>query len=699
MENLGTQVWGDLLNKLSSLSQDRSRLEAELQQVNALLQDAQSAALSASRSQRETTQLFVQLTNALPVVFWILESQTLNVLFVSPSFETLTGLPASELMKDIRVWRKIVHKDDLPELAERLQRLRTLEAMPDSERTFRIQRVTDQAVRHVRIMVFPIFDAQGYPYRRAALLEDITDRHKAEQQLRQSITFRNSIFDNAEIGIVVVSKDGRFLAWNRYMEDCTGLPTHEVLAGIKTAVLNPGHPLLQGSQQAQAGETLTQEPCSIRHSKTDRELSIQVTWGPLRDEHDGITGAIGLVRDVTEQLDTEQRLRTSEGMFRTLAEGSPDGLMLTRGTKIHYVNPMLERITGYSTAELVGSDCTTLLPAAERDRTTPRLMEFLGRTDAKCVQPMELYLLRRDGSLVHVSAQSVHVHIPEGPSVLTLVHDLTERDQRAALQQDYLRVREQRSRTLEALQMVQDLSRRLANAQETESRRVARELHDDVGQLLTGLKLSLQRIHPTHISDDPGREALRNAQELVGDIVERVRRLSLELRPTILDDLGLYPTLRWLAERYERLMHVRVQVLQKGVDRRFPPEVESTAYRIAQEALTNVARHAKSQEATVRIWSDGVHLGVQIEDHGQGFDPEGALSARQAAGLSGMMERARLLGGTCAIESRPGEGTRVTAELPLRPAAPEELLDASGSGARVPESPDDSSPDPPSHNP
>jgi signal transduction histidine kinase len=215
----------------------------------------------------------------------------------------------------------------------------------------------------------------------------------------------------------------------------------------------------------------------------------------------------------------------------------------------------------------------------------------------------------------------------------------------------------------------------LANAQETESRRVARELHDDIGQLLTGLKLSLQRIAPTDIGHENGRTALKNAQELVGDIVERVRRLSLELRPTILDDLGLFPTLRWLAERYERLMHIRVQLLQRGVDRRFPPEVESTAYRIAQEALTNVARHAKVNEATVRIWSDGVHLGLQIEDHGQGFNPEGALSARQAAGLSGMMERARLLGGTCTIESRPKEGTLVTAELPLRPAAPEELLE------------------------
>lgn len=688
MENLGSQVWTDLLSKLSALGQDKARLEDELQHVHSLLLDAQNAALSASRSQRETTQLFVQLTNALPVVFWILESATLNVLFVSPSFETLTGLPASELLKDITVWRKIVHPDDMPDLAERLQRLRTLEAMPDAERTFRILRTTDQATRHVRIMVFPIFDAQGQPYRRAALIEDITDRHRAEQQLRQSINFQNSIFANAEIGIVVVDSQGRFLTWNRYMEETTGYSTDDVLAGRYSSVLPKDHALLRNSDRALVGETCTDVPCRIQHSRTGREIWGQITYGPLRDARGEISGAIGLMRDVSEQLGAERRLRASEAMFRTLAEGSPDGLLLTAGLTALYANPTLLRITGYERDELYGKDCTMLLPDTERDRVVPRLAEFLAQSDAQCSEPMELYLLRKDGRLVHVTSQSAHVLIQGGMSTLTIIRDLTERDHAVGLQKNLDREREQRTRTLEALQLVQDLSRRLANAQETESRRVARELHDDIGQLLTGLKLSLQRIAPGDISHETGREALHNAQELVGDIVERVRRLSLELRPTILDDLGLFPTLRWLAERYERMMHIRVQLLQRGVDRRFPPEVESTAYRIAQEALTNVARHARVNEATVRIWSDGVHLGLQIEDHGRGFHPEGALSARQAAGLSGMMERARLVGGTCTIESRPGEGTRVTAELPLRLAAPEELLDMQDPVPRTPDGPE-----------
>lgn len=684
MENLGQQVWSELLTRLAALSATNSRLEAELQQANARYLEAQAAEKAAKLSEHETSQLFQQLTSALPVVFWILESHSLKLLYVSPSFRDLTGLSPAELMKDITVWRTLVHPNDLHDFGERLQRLRTLEAMPDTERTFRIVRRPDQAVRHVRIIVFPINDENGLPYRRAAMLEDITDRHKAEQKLQQSIDLQNAIFANAQVGMVVTDRAGTYRAWNRYMEECTGIPSTSMIGAKVHLAPRVACWQAEGRERASMGEIFTAAPIALRHHQSGRELWVQVTYGPLRHADGRIEGVIGLLRDVTEQLRNEQTLRDSESLFRNLAESSPDGLLLTKGTTISYVNPTLLRITGYDTSEqLAGTDATLLLPAAEKLRMIPRITSFLASPDAQCPQPTELYLLRRDGGIVHVSGHCAHVRVNDWSATMTIIRDLTERDRAAVLANSLDREREHRAQTVQALQMVQDLSRRLANAQETESRRVARELHDDIGQLLTGLKLSLQRIQPSAVEDGDARTALRNAQELVGDIVERVRRLSLELRPTILDDLGLVPTLRWLTERFDRLMHIRVSLLQRGVDRRFPPELESTAYRIAQEALTNVARHAKVNEATVRIWSDGVLLGLQIEDHGQGFDPEGALSARQAAGLSGMIERARLLGGTCTVESRPGEGTLVTAELPLQPTPAEDLIEAQPASLRV----------------
>jgi len=144
-----------------------------------------------------------------------------------------------------------------------------------------------------------------------------------------------------------------------------------------------------------------------------------------------------------------------------------------------------------------------------------------------------------------------------------------------------------------------------------------------------------------------------------------VRDLSLALRPAMLDDLGLVPALLWHFERYTAQTNVRVTFKHSGLARRYQAVIETAAYRIVQEALTNVARHAGVREVTVRLWADTDALNVQIEDQGNGFDPEAALARGNTGGLAGMRERAILLGRHLIVESSPGTGTRVTAELPL----------------------------------
>ena len=203
---------------------------------------------------------------------------------------------------------------------------------------------------------------------------------------------------------------------------------------------------------------------------------------------------------------------------------------------------------------------------------------------------------------------------------------------------------------------LQALSRRLVEVQESERRHVARELHDEIGQSLTGIHLLLRMS-----TCEPAYEA----QEMVGELIARVRNLSLDLRPSMLDDLGLLPALLWHFDRYTAQTDISVTFRHAGLEgRRFEPEVETGAYRIVQEALTNVARHAGVREATVRLRADRDTLTVEVEDQGAGFDPEAALAARASSGLSGMRERSALLGGTLKVESAPGAGVRLQAELP-----------------------------------
>ncbi|RME47320.1 MAG: GAF domain-containing protein [Chloroflexi bacterium] len=212
-------------------------------------------------------------------------------------------------------------------------------------------------------------------------------------------------------------------------------------------------------------------------------------------------------------------------------------------------------------------------------------------------------------------------------------------------------------------QRLETLSRQLVELQEIERRHIARELHDEISQVLTGLKLALETIR--RLPADMARERLGKAQELVNELMARVRELSLDLRPTMLDDSGLLPALLWHFGHYTAQTGVVVSFEHSGLERRFSAEVETAAYRIVQEALTNVARYAGVNEVAVRVTADEEKLYVEVEDEGVGFDPMSALGAGSTFGLVGMHERAILLGGQLTLDSAPGRGTRLKAELPV----------------------------------
>jgi signal transduction histidine kinase len=199
------------------------------------------------------------------------------------------------------------------------------------------------------------------------------------------------------------------------------------------------------------------------------------------------------------------------------------------------------------------------------------------------------------------------------------------------------------------------VSQRLVETQEAERADIARELHDEVGQLLTGLKLMLET---------PGAVDRREEMKaIVNDLMARVRGLSMSLRPPMLDDLGLVPALLWLVQHYSGQTGVEVDLCHQGLEHRLRAEVETAAFRIVQEALTNVARHAEVKAATVRLETAAAHLRVQVRDTGRGFDVH--VRGAGSAGLAGMRERARLVGGRLTVDSRPGQGTLVSAMLPL----------------------------------
>lgn len=213
--------------------------------------------------------------------------------------------------------------------------------------------------------------------------------------------------------------------------------------------------------------------------------------------------------------------------------------------------------------------------------------------------------------------------------------------------------------------------RRLAKAvwmvQEEERRALARELHDGIGQTLTALKNQLERVRQRD-EDGALADLLADSVELASLALNDTRELSRLLRPAVLDDLGLDPALRWLSRTLGKRAALRIEVDCDLGEERLEPDVETLVFRVVQEALTNIIKHAQTSEAWVRVDRHPPGLRVQIRDEGTGFDPDRALrgaAASESLGLRGMRDRLELFGGRMDVASSPGQGSTITMSVPL----------------------------------
>ena len=362
-----------------------------------------------------------------------------------------------------------------------------------------------------------------------------------------------------------------------------------------------------------------------------------------RGDDGQVQQVIGVTQDITERKRVEEALREAQAHTESILSSVADShILLDRQWRYLYVNTAAARAIGRPPEQILGRTLWELYPdivGTELERQYQRVM------DERLPITFDFHYATQD---TDTWWENRFYPAPEGLALFAT--DITARKHAEA----------ERAHLFEQLQR---LSRQLLQAQEAERHTLARELHDEIGQRLTGLGMLLSTINQ-QLLPDVARVRLADAEALVRRLLEQVRSLALDLRPAMLDDLGLVPALLWLFERYTTQTQIVVRfehLLQE--EQRFKMDVETVAYRIVQEALTNVARHAGVTEVTVRLWTDGDILSMIIVDQGRGFTPQ-AVRTHTSIGLAGMAERAVLLGGDLTIESRPGAGTRVTAVLP-----------------------------------
>jgi two-component system sensor histidine kinase UhpB len=370
-----------------------------------------------------------------------------------------------------------------------------------------------------------------------------------------------------------------------------------------------------------------------------------------------------------QQADSGRRPEKALRRYRQLFDWAPDGLLATdlRGN-IRDANRAAARLLGLSQGDLVGQSLAVFISRGQRRPFRSRLAR-LRAGGGREIQEWEVRLQPRGGEPIETALAIAPVMgSPPGRSrFLCAIRDITRRKRiERRLKESERQYRSLYREMLAHRDTLRTLSARYLHAREEEAKRIAHQLHDEAGQITASIHLALAEIGRELPA--PGRERLQQVTASLDEFEEGLRRLSHELRPTILDDLGLRPALEFLAEGFSARTGIAIRV-EGTAKRRVNPLVETAIYRVVQEALANIARHSSAGHASIELTRERACLLCTVRDDGVGFDPDLLLSGdagRRGLGLLGVRERLDALGGRIQIRSAPGTGTELSVAVPLR---------------------------------
>jgi PAS domain S-box-containing protein len=390
-------------------------------------------------------------------------------------------------------------------------------------------------------------------------------------------------------------------------------------------------------------------------------------WYEIRDRAirwvDGRIVRLEIAIDITERKQAEEELQKSEEQYRRLVELSPDAIGIQSENAIVFMNSAGVDLFGAEKAEqLIGKSVWDFVLPEYREIVEGRYRQM--REKGTKVPFIELKLVRLDGTNVDAEVTAIPFIYNDKPAIQAVFRDITERK----LVEEAL---------LQYAKRLRALTAQRAEVVEAERQRLARELHDQVGQNLTalGINLNIIRTQMPEEAAAPMRSRLDDSLSLVEQTAARIRDVMADLRPPVLDDYGLVAALHWYGERFARRTDIAVAVEGEEPVPRLAAHVENALFRIAQEALTNVAKHAQATRVAVTVEVDSGTLRLVVADDGIGFDPAhlaappsfppngGEERGGRGWGMLTMTERAEAVGGRCRIESDRGQGAQVIVEV------------------------------------
>jgi PAS domain S-box-containing protein len=490
------------------------------------------------------------------------------------------------------------------------------------------------------------------------MIKDVTERKEMEEELRVSENRFRTVFEESPIGIALVDLNGRFIQASQAFLEMVGSEAGELLT---KNISDLAH-----AEDGRVDQQRFRDLVEGRRSRYQMELRFprkdgSVGWGNLnaaaiRSGTGEFLYGLRLLEDITLRKETEKRMQM---LAHTITSMKESVVITDVDLAIISVNEAFLKTFDYDEHEILGKHVSALRPPGTS------MAELTGIFDGTMSSGWtgELRASRKNGEVFPMLLSTSVVRGDTGKPIalVGIARDVTEQKR---LQEKLAEAEKRRLADLRRFAIS------VQRAQEDERQRISRELHDDICQRLSGMKLNMEVLEDDFKSKDQKTfRTLRGFKKQFEQTITEVRRLSSNLRPTVLDDFGLTIALNLLGREFERAHKVTTRVeLGDPTLKHLDPQIEIALYRIAQESLTNIAKHANASHVTLRLALDGSLVVLTVKDDGNGFDPKELPHSKRPGhglGLISMRERAELLGGTWEIQSVPNAGTTIQVTIPV----------------------------------
>ncbi len=538
----------------------------------------------------------------------------------------------------------------------------------------------------------------GHLIRAWGVRRDISELKQAEHALKQSEQETQLILDRLAEHVVFTDTKMKIIWPNKAACDSLGIEREQLIGRYCYELWGQWHEPCPDCVVVKA--IVSRKTHQIENTTPDGRTWFNTGY-PVVDNNGEVVGGIEVSFDISDRKQANEALRTSEQKYRFLVNDINDGFFMTDGQGIlTFANKALAKIHGFDTPdELVGRHFLDFVAPTARAKFGQLFAEAL--SEGTILKLMEVPIVRKDGEVGHAEIKPTVV-FENGRAVLTqgVLRDVTERKRteeelRKARDELEYRVEERTTELLSVnAQLLQEivehqctqvalthsekelrfLSSRLLEVQEEERKRIARELHDSIGQSLAAIKFNVENL----LQGGGTRNAetltkpLATLVPIIQGTIEEARRIYTGLRPSVLDDLGIQAAIRWFCREFRKSFpHIRVDEQIDVAEDEVPEPLKIVMFRVLQEALNNVAKYSDTQEVKITLVKAGNTIELAIKDNGRGFDLKEVLSRNaheKGLGLTGMRERTELSGGAFFVESLIGRGTNIRALWPGEPS-------------------------------